>query len=103
MRRDHHVAALQQLRKYWGYARFTLEDIEASTRNALRPQRLDQGLGIHDRPAPDVDEIALRSERREHVRVDEVPRPRAPRRGADQEIGPRGQLDETVEIAIGRS
>src|SRR5262249_24924057 len=30
-------------------------------------------------------------------------RPRAAWRGADQEIGPRGQLDETVEIAIGGS
>ena len=43
------------------------------------------------------------AKRGEHVRVDEVPRPRAAWRGADQEIGPRGQLDETGEIAIGGS
>jgi len=30
-----------------------------------------------------------------------VPRPHAPRRGGDQEIGPRRELDETGEIAIG--
>src|SRR5262245_64135032 len=43
----------------------------------------------------------MRAERGEHVRVDEVPRPRAPRRGGDQEIGPRRELEETGEIAIG--
>src|SRR5215468_7132157 len=103
MRRDHHVVALQQLRKYWRYARFTLEDIQASPRNALRALRCDQGLGLHDRPAPDVDEIAVRSERGEHVRVDEVPRPRAPRRGGNQEIGPCREIEETGEIAVGRA
>src|SRR5512132_4129124 len=71
MRRDHHVVELQKLRKYWRYARCTLEDIQASPRNALRSQSFDQCLCIHDRPAPDVDEIALRSERGEYVRVDE--------------------------------
>ena len=101
MRRDHHIVALQQFWQYWRYARFPLEDIQACPRNALRAQRVDQGLGIHHRPAPDVDEIAVRAERFEHVRVDEVPRPCAPRRGGDQEIGPRRELEETGEIAIG--
>src|SRR5262245_661262 len=72
MRRDHHVVALQQRRQEGRDARFPLEDIQASPRYALRVQRVEQGLGIHDRPAPDVDEIAMRAERGEHVRVDEV-------------------------------
>src|SRR5262249_10338483 len=53
MRRDHHVVALQQLRQEGRDARFPLEDIQTSPRNALCTQRVDQGLGIHDRPAPD--------------------------------------------------
>ena len=71
-------------------------DIQASPRNVLRAQRVDQGLGIHDRPAPDVDEIAVRAERGEHVRVDEVLCPRAPRRGGEQ----KGHLIRQAQAVV---
>src|SRR5205814_7444105 len=64
---------------------------------------LDQRRGVHHGAASNVDEVAVRSERCEYIRVDEVARPHAAWRSADQEIGPRRQRDEPVEIAIGRS
>jgi hypothetical protein len=103
VRRDHHAVELLKLRKLRGYVRFALDHIQACPHNALQSQRIDQGRCIDNRPASDVDDIAFRPERREHVRVDEISRPRAAWRGADQEIGPRGQRDEIVEISIGRS
>ena len=78
-----------------------LEDIQASPRNALRAQRVDQGLGIHDRPAPDVDEIAVRTERGEHVRADEVPRPAPPGAAATRKSAHVASSMKFSEIAIG--
>ena len=61
--------------------------------DALLSQRIDQRGRIHHRAAPDVDEIAVRPERSQHFRVDEVSRRRSARRGADQEVGPLRELD----------
>src|SRR2546425_1940892 len=103
VRGDGHVVELEKLRKLRRHVRLALDDIQARPRYAVRSQSFDQRRGIHDRTASDVDEISLRAEGRQHVRVDEVSCPLTPWRSGDQEIGPRRELDETVEISIRRS
>ena len=67
-----------QRRTRRGDVRFALDHIQACPRKARRSQRLDQGRGLDHRPASDVDDIALRPQRREHVRVDEMAVPAPP-------------------------
>jgi hypothetical protein len=59
VRRDHHVVESKKLLKLRRHARLALQHVQTRPCNALRSESIDQRVGIDDRPAPDIDDIAL--------------------------------------------
>ena len=83
-----------------GMLRLVGEHVEAGALDGAGLQRGDQRGLVDDRAARDVDERALLAERREHLRVHDVPRGRAAGTRDHEEIGLRGERLKIGHVAI---
>ena len=78
-----------------------LENVERRARDAAFAQRLDQGFGVDECAARDVDEHPLRTERIEHFGVDEVMRFGTPRDHDNEEVRPLGERLHVGKALVG--
>ena len=99
MRREDHVREAEQR---FGRLGFSLVDVQRGAGEGAGGERLGQRGGVDQAAAGDVDHVALRAQRLQHLGVDDVPGRRAARRGDDQEVRPLRQLDWRAEVAAAR-
>ena len=71
---------------------FVFKDVEPRARDGARLQGVDERLGVHDRAAGDVDEVALRAKRHEDFGVDHVVRRFGRRDDHDEIVAPDGEF-----------
>ena len=83
MRAEHDVRHRQQ--RAVGRQRLDLEDVQRGAGEVAAAQRLDQRGLVHDRPAGDVDQLAARLHRGQHLGVHQVPGLLG-QRGADHQV-----------------
>ena len=97
--RDDEVGRLQQ---GGGNHRLAIHHVETRAGDAARIEGGDQRVGVHQRAAGDVDEVALGAERGEHRLVDHVPRLGIRGRRYHQHVGRLGQGEGRLIIGVGR-
>ena len=84
----------ERLRQMW----LALDDVEAGAGDGAVAEGGDQGLGVDEAAAADVDEEAGRPERAQDLRVDDVMAFGAAERRDDEEVGPLGERFDAVGI-----
>ena len=97
MGRQHHLVQPDQC--LWRRG-LTLVHIQPGPCNTPFTQCVGQCGGVHHTAPPDVDQKPLGAQRRQHRRIHQVARGRPARCGHHQKVGPLGQRQHRVEIAV---